>query len=185
MISEPDNKLNNGTDNHTAVYNDAYTEYNQILLAKKDENALLNVDLKPTEYIDEVVTLSTTNVEDVDLNYYNIVEILELENSAGRVDTYSTPGNLNPVTDYTDYDKYSTGVIEGTRGVFNNRDGVDIEDDGIIDRYSYEPDSSKSEHVLITDPTGDTHYYYVLIGTVLVIFTAGILLIKKFVIPKM
>ena len=175
LITSPDDTLRKinasgdlDKDNATAVNNEACKEYNQLLLATGN-NMLINTVLTPGNEVKETLVLSATNTQDVDLNYYNVAEILELENSAGRVDTYSIPGNLNPSIDYTHTSNYSSGVV----------------DYNITDIKAYEPDSSKAEHVLITDTTGDTHYYYVLIGAVLVIFATGIVLIKKFVLdPK-
>ena len=142
------------------------------------ENALIKQSLTPGNELKEYLMLSATNTQDIDLNYYNVAEILELENDAGRVDAYSTPGNLDPreecdylVDENGEYNgkTYSTGVITSNRA----------------DTYkAYEPDSSQAQHVLITDTTGDTHYYYILIGAILVIFATGIVLIKKFVLDK-
>ena len=103
LITNTDDTLRApGMDNNKAVNNEAYKEYNQVLLAT-GSNILINTELEPGNEIKEHLVLSATNTQDVDLNYYNIAEILELENSAGRVDTFSTPGNLNPVKDYTDF----------------------------------------------------------------------------------
>lgn len=180
---------------------DSIDEYHQVLLATEN-NPLITKMLEPGEATDTTsLTLSTTTTEDTDLDYTNVVEIIKLENTAGRVDNVSTPGNLNPVTaKIVDFDRKSDGYIHYTDEDMTTdyRKNVELErrnpNTGIsnpeyktttTDRADiYEPDSAKAEYVVITDSTGDTHYPYVLIGSMLAIFTVGIVGIKKFVLTK-
>jgi len=192
-------------------------QYNNILLATAN-NPLTQDWLEPGEYREAELVLSTTNTQDVDLEYTNITEILELSNQAGRVDAVSTPGNLRPVSAKVvnfvkenkttennvtygaiKYYDNNTSVINRTqvelaRNPYTSGDNPYIEEGAnriddvikttITEREIYEPDSAKAETITITAPTGDTHYYYVLIGSMLVIFALGIIGIKKFVLNK-
>lgn len=173
---------------------DTFDQYNQKVIASGDNPLLkLLANNEDERFATDrasrecEIILSATNTQDVDLDYYNAVEILQLDNTAGRVDTESTPGNLDPIKDYmveiiknNEDDYHNTGKYYQ----YNENKYTAGSQPNEFDSKKYELDSSKSHYIVITDATGDTHYYYVLIGSMLVIFAIGIVCIKKFVLNK-
>ena len=131
----------------------------QTILKTTGDNAISNTPLQVGESIEGTLTLTKVLTPTEDLNFENILEIVEVENTAGRVahgsDYKETPGNLDPTKALTDT-SYRT----------------------------LEEDESKTSMVSITDPTGANKSNTWMLITVIAIgvLATGIVLIKKYAI---
>ena len=135
----------NGTVADNAVK--AYTT----ILHTGEENPLRTA-LKAGETAETTITLTKALTTTEDLNFENLVEIVEVGNTAGRVDHAATPGNLDPVAKDT----------------------------------LTEHDADDAALITITDPTGEdrSNTFAIITAAVVAVFAAGIILIKKFALPK-
>lgn len=98
-----------------------------------------------------------------DLQYTNMTEIVEIDNTVGRYDHGAIPGNQDLEKNPTEHD------TSGASSVAAIGDTTDNPQDGTV---------------IITPPTGSKMIYYAIGITATVILAAGIYLIKKFVIDR-
>lgn len=98
-----------------------------------------------------------------DLQYTNMTEIVEIDNTVGRYDHGAIPGNQDLEKNPTEHD------TSGASSVAAVGDTTDNPQDGTV---------------IVTPPTGSKMIYYAIGITATVILAAGIYLIKKFVIDR-
>lgn len=133
-----------------------------VILQATESNPLTNIKLEPGKSVtlENALTvkkiLSTESSTD-DLTYTNMTEIVEIENTVGRYDHGATPGNQ----------KLEEGPGEHDTSGASTKDPMN--QDGTIS---------------VTPPTGSTYIYYVIGILSAVILSAGIFVIKKFVIDR-
>lgn len=98
-----------------------------------------------------------------DLQYTNMTEIVEIDNTVGRYDHGAIPGNQDLEKNPTEHD------TSGASSVAAIGDTTDNPQDGTV---------------IVTPPTGSKMIYYAIGITATVILAVGIYLIKKFVIDR-
>lgn len=139
------------------------------ILEATDKNPLTKA-LKPGESTEATLKLkkviSAESSQD-DLNYTNMTEIVEIENTVGRYDHGATPGNQSVELQPQEHD--ASGASKSTT----------FDGEGNINNIT--PPDGK---IIITPPTGSTHIYYVLGIGVTVILAVGLYLINRFVLRR-
>ncbi len=155
--------VNNAQRNNKLKVIDLSTQ--AVILKATNTNPLSQTHLKPGESVTTTLHLKkvlATESQSDDLTYTNLAEIVELDNTVGRYDKGSVPGNQSLEVNPREHD--TAGVSKYV--------------DDYSDKY---PDDGR---VIVTPPTGSKQTYYGIGIVITVILAVGIFLIKKFVINK-